>query len=277
VLYRPWASDGVSINSLGLRTAPPSVKAPGEWRIAVTGASTAWGIGVLDEDTIAVQLEKILLARGHANVRVYNFGISGLVLKDELALLKRFRDVYAIDQVIFYTGGLDSNSSYFARVNTSGDWGELGSWELIKIVQRARVKLFGVPPDQLSRIQREVLPLLRDLNPIRNGILKADDYCRSTNLRCDFVLEPTLATCNDASPKDHEMKVALLSLDPGLDSAVTEMYESAIPAAPGRVHDFSRVLDQTDEPVFADPAHVNEAANRLIAQRIAETVTVGSP
>jgi hypothetical protein len=37
-LYRPLRSNEILINDLGLRTAPPTPKRPGEWRIAVTGA-----------------------------------------------------------------------------------------------------------------------------------------------------------------------------------------------------------------------------------------------
>lgn len=43
-LYRPWQGDGIALNRLGLRTAPPTPKAPGEWRIAVTGGSATVGV-----------------------------------------------------------------------------------------------------------------------------------------------------------------------------------------------------------------------------------------
>jgi hypothetical protein len=42
-VYRPWKSDGAEINENGLRGAAPTPKAPDEWRIAVTGASTTYG------------------------------------------------------------------------------------------------------------------------------------------------------------------------------------------------------------------------------------------
>ena len=104
-LYRPWQGDGVVINDLGLRTQRPQTKQAGEWRIAITGGSTAWGWRVGDEDTIAAQLARALQRHGYKNVSVYNFGIEGAELKSELALLKRFKEIYAIDQAIFYTGG----------------------------------------------------------------------------------------------------------------------------------------------------------------------------
>ena len=77
LLYRPWRGEDVAINALGLRAVLPTSKRPGEWRIAVTGASAAWGLGVLDADTIPVQLENILRRGGHDNISVYNFGIGG--------------------------------------------------------------------------------------------------------------------------------------------------------------------------------------------------------
>ena len=51
--YRPWKSEAITINGLGLRTAAPTPKAPGEWRIAMTGGSTVFGQDVFDADTIA--------------------------------------------------------------------------------------------------------------------------------------------------------------------------------------------------------------------------------
>lgn len=112
VLYRPWQGGGVSFNALGLRTTMPAPKAPNEWRVAVTGGSAAWGWHVVDADTIPVRLQEILRRDGHANVTVYNFAIGGATLKQELALLKHFRDIYAIDQVLFYTGGNVAYLSY---------------------------------------------------------------------------------------------------------------------------------------------------------------------
>jgi hypothetical protein len=52
LLHRPGRDDDVSINELGLRTALPSPKSRGEWRIAVTGGSAAWGWRLRDVDTM---------------------------------------------------------------------------------------------------------------------------------------------------------------------------------------------------------------------------------
>jgi hypothetical protein len=42
-LYRPWEGQEIIINELGLRTALPTAKRSGEWRIAITGGSVAFG------------------------------------------------------------------------------------------------------------------------------------------------------------------------------------------------------------------------------------------
>jgi hypothetical protein len=112
VRYRPFEGEGVSINALGLRTAMPTPKKPGEWRIAVSGGSAAFGWRVRDPDTIPARLQQALLRRGHSNVTVYNFAVDAITMKNELAILNRFREQYAIDQVIFYTGVNDATSSY---------------------------------------------------------------------------------------------------------------------------------------------------------------------
>src|SRR5262249_45357428 len=90
MLYRPWQGDGITLNALGLRTALPTAKIPGEWRIAVAGGSAVFGWRVLDADTIPVQLQQVLRAQGHANVTVYNFGIDANEIADDLRIVQRF-------------------------------------------------------------------------------------------------------------------------------------------------------------------------------------------
>src|SRR5215813_4556641 len=277
MLYRPWQGEGVTINALGLRTALPRPKRPGEWRIAITGGSTAWGYEVLDADTIPAQLENILRRSGHGNISVYNFGIGARELRHELALLKKFRDVYAIDQVIFYTGGNDLASSYMRLFSPGEDKFQIDTWELVKTAQRVHTKLFPMSKDTLDQLDGGILPRLRQENPLRVGILAADDYCRRAGLRCDFVLQPMLATRRTASGKELEMQKTLLGVYPRMDAAAIQMYADAMALNPSRaVHDFSGIFDHTTENFYADPIHVNEAGNRDIAEYLASTISFGS-
>src|SRR6266851_5780793 len=100
-LYRPWQGNGVTINDLGLRTALPGPKLPGERRIAITGGSVTWGFGLADADTIPSILQTTLRHNGHDEISVYNFGIEGANITKETALLKHFKEIYGIDQVVF--------------------------------------------------------------------------------------------------------------------------------------------------------------------------------
>ena len=41
---------------------------------------------------------------------------------------------------------------------------------------------------------------------------------------------------------------------------------------PGDVHDLTDVFDESAEPFFLDLVHLNEAGNRLVADRLARVV-----
>jgi hypothetical protein len=111
LLYKPWRGDGIVINEDGLRTRPPMPKQLGEWRIAVTGNSAVWGAYVRDINTIPVQLQHLLDGKGYSNISVYSFGVETIDIAGELAVLRRFRELYSIDQMIFFTGGVDATQS----------------------------------------------------------------------------------------------------------------------------------------------------------------------
>jgi hypothetical protein len=128
----------------------------------------------------------------------------------------------------------------------------------------------------LDRLDADILPRLRQVNPLRVGIIAADDYCHRTGLRCDFVLQPMLATRRTASGKELEMRKTLLGLHPRLDVAAIQMYADAMALNPSHaVHDFSGMFDHTTVHFYADPIHVNEAGNHAIARHLASTILFG--
>src|SRR5262249_61439590 len=79
--------------------------------------------------------------RGYDKVTVYNFGIEGALLGSELTLLKRFRETYALDQVLFYTGGNDVLASYSDRVPGTEAWTGLTNLELVRAAKRLAATL----------------------------------------------------------------------------------------------------------------------------------------
>src|SRR5262245_29123735 len=261
-LYRPWQGDGIVINDLGLRTQSPQPKRPSEWRIALTGGSTVWGYHVGDEDTIAAQLARALQHRGYKNVSVYNFGIEGAELKSELALLKRFRQTYAIDQVIFYTGGNDVMGAWQPPLNS---WW-FASFELFKAWTRLAALLNSPATNASDTIGRL---RMRQSHSLSAAIVAAAEYCQTTGLKCDFALQPWLFTHARPAGTEPALKRSVEVMYPGLYELWNDMYASALAAGPaGHTHDLRNALDTVGSQIFADFLHINEAGNFAIAKRL---------
>ena len=280
ILYHPWQGPGVAFNQLGLRTAMPTPKKPGEWRIAVTGGSAAWGWHVFDADTIPVQLQGILRATGHPNVTVYNFGIGGVSLKHELALLKKFRDVYGIDQVLFYTGGNDVFFSYTSAANKDyGAWvGAVQSFELVKLAARLQAMWSTPTPQAMQRFDNEVLPRALKISTFNKDIAAADEYCRAAKLRCDFALQPVMSERKTHSGAEAAMEKTLARVYPRLDVLAKRMYADAMAVGPpGHVFNLTHIFDNSTTPYFLDFVHLNEAGNRIAAENVAPIASAQLP
>jgi hypothetical protein len=270
VVYRPWSGNGVTINELGLRTPSPTPKAPGEYRVAVSGGSNVWGFRLGDDDTIPAMLQAALRRHGNSTISVYNFGIEDANIAKELALLEHYKDLYGIDQVVFFSGGADVLGEYFALkgepLGVSPD--RITSFELYRTYNLIRATWFEPSPDRLARVDK-ALPRLAKSNRLTEGLLAADDYCRQAKLRCDFVLMPLLATRR--SPVGSEVKLlqTFRGMYPHLDALSREMYRSAMEIGlEGRVHDLTHVFDDDAEQVYIDVGHNNEAGHAVIVDAL---------
>jgi hypothetical protein len=279
-LYRPWRGDGISINELGLRTAAPSPKDAGEWRIAVSGGSAAWGWRVLDADTIPVQMQQILRRRGYSNVTVYNFAIDNTTLVHELSVLKQFRDAYSIDHVVFYTGANDATDSYMSEAVPRDRFGGLlngaTAFELIKVAGRVNVKLLEPPRALLARLDNEVLPELARHNSLKDGLTSANHYCRALAIRCDVVLQPMLLTRNEPRGPEIRLTQTLKQIYPRYRELVELVYRSTLNTGLP-IHDRHDLFDQSVDPYFFDAVHVNQAGNKFVAEQMIEIVAGGIP
>jgi lysophospholipase L1-like esterase len=270
-LYRPWRGHEIIINELGLRTALPTPKRSGEWRIAITGGSVAFGWRMRDVDTIPVQVQERLHERGLSNVTVYNFGIDSALIADELKLLKRFRKVYDIDQVIFLTGTNDVTLNYMGVATPPDGFSGLivgvNAFELLKFIGRLRAS--HPSSDLIQKLDNDLLPSVARRNSLLDGLIAADEYCRVSGLRCDFVLQPVLLSRRTSIGPEIRLVRTLREVYPRYDALFTTMYRTA-ESAGLPVHNSSDVFDQSAEPDFIDVTHLNEAGNRRLAARIAE-------
>jgi hypothetical protein len=278
MLYKPWRGDGIVINEVGLRTKSPTPKQLGEWRIAVAGASAVWGAYVLDVDTIPVQLQQLLDGSGHHGISVYNFGIEAIDIAGELAVLRRFRELYSIDQVIFYTGGNEATQSYLEAMTAPGTHAPsllsgTDPFELIKVIRALRARFVQPSMALLAHIDAEVLPKLRQNNSLINGMAEARTYCRQQRLQCEFVLQPMLLLRKNPVGPEIAVARSIKQLEPRWDVALEMIYQAARNSE-ADVHDFSNIFDGSTQPLFVDAIHVNEPANRIIAEHLT-TIAAG--
>jgi hypothetical protein len=272
-LYRPYEGDGIRINELGLRTASPAPKAPGEWRVAISGGSVAWGWHVLDGDTLAGQLQRIVRENGQPNITVYNFGIEGATLQAEIALLKHFAPRYQLDEVIFYTGFNDAHSEYYNALGLRVS--ELPRFELIRAAHRLVRLTIDPTPQMVARMDKAFAGRLGEHNRLRERIAAASAYCSSAGLRCHFVMQPMIFDLRAPVGSDREILHTVKRIFPGFDVFARKIYDEAFASAPEASHDLRAALDQARTPVFLDFAHTSELGFRLMAEQISGRIPIG--
>jgi hypothetical protein len=243
----------------------------------VTGGSAVWGAYVRDVDTIPVQLGQLLDRNGYPNISVYNFGIEGVEIAGELALLQRFKELYSIDQVIFYTGGNDATQSYLQAMAPPGTHAPsllsgANPFELMKVIRALQAKFIKPSAEFLAHMDAEVLPKLRQNNSLIIGMAEARTYCRQQRLQCEFVLQPMLLLRKNPVGPEIALARSIKQLEPGWDAALQVIYQAARNSG-ADVHDFSNIFDESTQPLFVDAIHVNESANRIIAEHL---VTISS-
>jgi lysophospholipase L1-like esterase len=269
-LYRPHNADGIFINELGLRTAAPKAKASGEWRVAISGGSTVWGWRVLDVDTIPENVQRLLPPTAR-KITVYNFGIEGATLEAELLTLKRFREIYAIDEVLFYTGSNDVLKIYWEATTGRPAFDKFiaSGFELAKAARRVNALLKGVNSSYLAEFERDKLPGILQHNPLRRSVVAAEDYCRSAELDCVFAFQPTLVTRKNHPSGEATIAKTYDILFPAMALLTQQMYRDAMTAGPaGRMYDLTDVFDHQTSAFFTDHVHVNEDGNRVVAEAL---------
>jgi lysophospholipase L1-like esterase len=281
-VYRPWSGNGVTINELGLRTALPTPKSKGEHRIAVVGSSETWGTRLAEADTISALLQSALRRNGRENIFVYNFGIEDATLARELALLQHFKTVYDIDQAIFIVGGGDVYKAYFEMAGQFPDGAQAGrriaSFELYKTVQRIRASWFEPSQEQLAWFADRYPARSGKNDRLVEGILGANDYCRKTGLRCDFILQPLIEFRRPLIGSETKIAQTYSRLYPGLNMLAGQMYRQALSLGlTGQIHDLTTVFNGRSEQFFFDGGHVNEAGNVAIVDALLPIALLNGP
>jgi hypothetical protein len=131
-----------------------------------------------------------------------------------------------------------------------------------------RAKFVKPSPGLLAHIDAEVLPKLRQNNSLINGMAEARTYCRQQRLQCEFVLQPMLLLRKNPVGPEIALARSINQLEPCWDVVLRMIYQAARNSG-ADVHDFSNIFDGATHPLFVDAVHVNELANRIIAEHLA--------
>ena len=100
-LRRSEFRDTIRIGEFGFRGADPRPLSEPSLRVLVLGDSQAFGFGVADDETMSVQLERLLQARYvGTDVQVMNGGVPGYGTADQLAMLRSRGPILEPDVVV---------------------------------------------------------------------------------------------------------------------------------------------------------------------------------
>ena len=138
--------------------------------------------------------------------------------------------------------------------------------------------LQGANSSYIAKFESEILPEVLLNNPLRRGVVAAEDYCRSAELDCVFVLQPTLVTRKNHPAGEARLAKSYDILLPGMALLTRQMYRDAMAAGPtGRMYDLTNLFDDQTSPFFMDHIHVNEDGNRMVAQALVPILLKGTP
>jgi hypothetical protein len=184
--------------------------------------------------------------------------------------------------VVFYTGGNDIIDSYTSAMvpdeTTRRISAGLKAFELV----RAASRLFAVTTEPsaqaLADLDQNVLPRIIERNQLRRGIHAADEFCRAASLRCQVMLQPSLATRRP--PRGTELATVRTAerVYPRLGALGVKMYRDVLDHPPQMpVSDLSDVFDPSERPFYVDQLHVNEDGNAYLAERLAARLSARLP
>ncbi|HXR35302.1 MAG TPA: SGNH/GDSL hydrolase family protein [Candidatus Binataceae bacterium] len=275
-------------------------------KVFMIGGSTTWGTGVRDDHTVPSLLARRLADNSGFDVQVINLGQIGYVTTQEIMLLYQLlRQGQRPDLVIFYDGVNDCFTAYqngIAGLTQSEffraeEFSVLGSsWGRKKLYGTAiRTAMMSTGLADLIKLLRgqdnpnmtphEIKPLeaLRYLampqdfegtGGVERGVV--DLYLFNVQMarmlgerfkfRSIFYWQPTVFSKSELAPFEHQ----LLLGDPMRQKFFAGTYAriAAVAGANG-IKDISGILNGRPKVDFIDPYHLNEAANEIIAARMA--------
>lgn len=285
---RPGVQHNAIINSRQFRSrSEVEVPKPGdEWRIFLTGGSTAFGVGAPDQErTIGSYLERLLnepssvggsqlaVRSADRHYRVYTLANASWASTHERILIENLLSEMQPDLVISLSG---VNDVHWAELGRNVLWfrtyQEQLFWQLTDSVYRAYGH-GGLVDVQLTSPQ----PAAPETVALRleKNVRLASEALSMKGARYLFALQPTLyLSSKPLTPREEQRLQAdkqpyFRECYAAIKSHLSEMGTSGADFA-----DLSGVFDGLDtaEEIFLDSYHFGDRGNRIVAERLAEWV-----
>ena len=283
--YAPWVgyredvtkSRFVNIDAYGIRANGDTRRDISTIRDAVWffGGSTTLGWGVTDEETIPAQLEKLI------GRPVVNFGVSGFYSAQENLLLNQYLRIGYSPSMAIFLDGINEQCDVveyqremkllFAKAQDGYGWDPREfAKPVIYAYDRVISKLRKLTKIDVDRSESAALVCEDDgkrieLHSIHAQILaERNALCRTYQIECRTFVQPFAGIHGkqedpNFSQNDRTtMRELFLHLESGWRAAGAVFVTDA--------------LDRYQQHAFIDEVHYSAAANKLIAQAIAENL-----
>jgi len=294
--------NGKYINVInGLRHTTYRPKYPKK-RIIMFGGSTLFSQEVPDWETIPSHLQRLVNSSENLkNYIVYNYGIVSMTAKQQTELLKKV-SVKKDDIVIFYDG---VNDIYYLVYNGYKDgWkpGRPSYRPVVKLMwyQRlmhflylkfsnysAAIKIFMDVYDRNIPITITDTKIFQDnlnqaIDSYFNAIVSSYKYVTNNGGYFFHFLQPNIFSMSKNSDYEKELIKNYLQTPPGIEKAFKIGYPNMIKAVEKlsnmgiKSYNISDLLNRRsdDEEYFLDFCHVNQTANRIIANKLFELISL---
>ncbi len=276
----------VRANSLGLRSPEiPALKMPGEYRIAIIGASSVMGVHApSNEHTLSAYLEaRLRSGLGSQMVNVVNAGIYGATLHEETLMLKYVTDRLRPDLVLLYTGFndfapycSDRPSAARQREAFSLPMLELPAWvQTVDLLLKNTTSLR--PAAGAGQGMRD--PRALDLKPYRKKLDRLLEFANGTGAQ--VMLATNTRSYRPEQPLAVQEKLAqsARSFYPCFDvTGLNHLYRQHTDVMRAVAGERGVPLIRLDEMIpggpqyFDDSTHFNDRGNQLTASLLAKAI-----
>lgn len=275
-MARPFAAENLHINAFGFRDERNDYtqKPPGTVRVFLTGASTAWGVGVsLEQNTIARQLERLLNERSGMTTgrryEVINAAFPAWSSTQERILIEQRLIDLQPDAIVMFSGTNDVYWSLSGRdIRWFFSYMDQNFVALLNEIHKASQQPEAVVSFPMAD-HPITCPELGKLTA-RNADMAASAAAR-THARLIFALPPTVfSTAKTLTTREQSLKSG--SNETYWASCYQALHGSlsAIPAKNYRFIDLSRGFGELDPAidVFLDTAHFSDSGAKAMARAL---------